>query len=128
MLHYLLASYLKTLICNFPFHQKLEKHHDIHNKNLPSKLNTVVGFDGISLSGGQKQLISLGRALYKNSNILILDEPTSALDTITLELFKELILILKKTKTIFMVTHNKDYFYKSFDKLIEIKSGRLNIL
>jgi len=97
-------------------------------KNLPSKLNTVVGFDGISLSGGQKQLISLGRALYKNSNILILDEPTSALDTITLELFKELILILKKTKTIFMVTHNKDYFYKSFDKLIEIKSGRLNIL
>jgi ABC-type multidrug transport system fused ATPase/permease subunit len=97
-------------------------------KDQPDGLNTKIGIDGISLSGGQKQLISLARALYKNSDVLILDEPTSALDTIKLGLFRELILTLKKTKTIFFVTHNKDYFYDSFDQLIEIKSGKINIL
>jgi ABC-type multidrug transport system fused ATPase/permease subunit len=97
-------------------------------KDQPDGLNTKIGIDGISLSGGQKQLISLARALYKNSDVLILDEPTSALDTIKIELFRELILTLKKTKTIFFVTHNKEYFYDSFDQLIEIKSGKMNIL
>ena len=97
-------------------------------KDQPDGLNTKIGIDGISLSGGQKQLISLARALYKNSDVLILDEPTSALDTIKIELFRELILTLKKTKTIFFVTHNKDDFDDSFDQLIEIKSGKINIL
>ena len=97
-------------------------------KDQPDGLNTKIGIDGIGLSGGQKQLISLARALYKNSDVLILDEPTSALDAIKIELFRELILTLKKTKTIFFVTHNKDYFQDSFDQLIEIKSGKMNIL
>ncbi len=97
-------------------------------KDQPNGLNTKIGIDGISLSGGQKQLISLARALYKNSDVLILDEPTSALDSIKIELFRELILNLKKIRTIFFVTHNKDYFYDSFDQLIEIKSGKMNIL
>jgi len=97
-------------------------------KDQQNGLNTKIGIDGISLSGGQKQLISLARALYKNSDVLILDEPTSALDTIKIELFRELILNLKKTKTIFFVTHNKDYFYDSFDQLIEIKSGKMHII
>jgi len=97
-------------------------------KDQPDGLNTKIGIDGIGLSGGQKQLISLARALYKNSDVLILDEPTSALDAIKIKLFRELILTLKKTKTIFFVTHNKDYFQDSFDQLIEIKSGKINIL
>lgn len=97
-------------------------------KDQSDGLNTKIGFDGIGLSGGQKQLISLARALYKNNDVLILDEPTSALDAIKIELFRELILTLKRTKTIFFVTHNKDYFQDSFDQLIEIKSGKMNIL
>jgi ATP-binding cassette, subfamily B, bacterial PglK len=103
---------------------KLEDYFKDHTDGL----NTKIGVDGISLSGGQKQLISLARALYKNGDILILDEPTSALDKIKIKLFRELILTLKKTKTIFFVTHNKDDFYDSFDQLIEIKSGKINIL
>lgn len=97
-------------------------------KDQSDGLNTKIGVDGISLSGGQKQLISLARALYKNSDVLILDEPTSALDKIKKKLFRELILTLKKTKTIFFVTHNKDYFNDTFDQLIEIESGKINIL
>ena len=96
--------------------------------NFPNKLSTKVGIDGISLSGGQKQLISLARALYKNSEVLILDEPTSAFDSIKTELFRDLILSLRKKATIFLVTHNKDHFEECFDKLIEIKSGKISLL
>jgi ABC-type multidrug transport system fused ATPase/permease subunit len=103
------------------------KLHD-HFINLPSQLNTKVGNDGISLSGGQKQLISLARALYKDSDVIILDEPTSALDSIKVELFKEILLLLKGIKTIFMVTHNKDSFLDCFDFIVELKSGKLNNL
>jgi len=103
------------------------KLHD-HFRNLPSQLNTKVGNDGISLSGGQKQLISLARALYKDSDVIILDEPTSALDSIKVELFKEILLLLKGSKTIFMVTHNKDFFLDCFDFVVELKSGNLNNL
>jgi len=103
------------------------KLHD-HFINLPSQLNTKVGNDGISLSGGQKQLISLARALYKDSDVIILDEPTSALDSIKVELFKEILLLLKGSKTIFMVTHNKDFFLDCFDFIVELKSGKLNDL
>ena len=103
------------------------KLHD-HFRNLPSQLNTKVGNDGISLSGGQKQLISLARALYKDSDVIILDEPTSALDSIKVELFKEILLLLKGSKTIFIVTHNKDFFLDCFDFIVELKSGKLNDL
>ena len=99
-----------------------------HFKDLPEKLNTKVGNDGISLSGGQKQMISLARALYRDNNILILDEPTSALDSIKIEQFKNIILSLKGIKTIIMVTHNKDFFLDCFDFIVELKSGKLNDL
>ena len=97
-------------------------------KNLPDQLNTKVGVNGISLSGGQKQIISLARALYKNSEILILDEATSALDVNMIAIVKKLLLSLKGKKTIIMVTHDLNYFSGCFDKVIEIKSGTLNIL
>lgn len=93
--------------------------------DFPNRLSTKVGVDGISLSGGQKQLISLARAIYKNSEVLILDEPTSALDAIKIELFRDLILSLKKIKTIFLVTHSKNNFQNCFDKLIELKLGKI---
>jgi len=95
---------------------------DLYFKDFPNKLNTKVGNNGISLSGGQKQLISLARAFYKDSEIIILDEPTSALDLAKIELLKEVIISFKKIKTIVMVTHNKEYFLDSFDKLIDLNS------
>ena len=88
--------------------------------NLPEGMDTNVGQSGSKLSGGQKQLISLARSIYKNSDILILDEPTSALDSNYTSLFKNLILNLKD-KTIIIITHDQSLDNHYFDKVIKIK-------
>jgi ABC-type multidrug transport system fused ATPase/permease subunit len=97
-------------------------------KRLPNKLDTKVGVNGIVLSGGQKQVISLARALYKDGDVIIFDEATSALDASMTELVKKIILSLKGIKTIIMVTHNVDYFLSCFDKIIEVGNGSIKIL
>jgi ABC-type multidrug transport system fused ATPase/permease subunit len=97
-------------------------------RGLPEKLETQVNNDGLNLSGGQKQMISFARALYKESEIIILDEPSSALDLINTELLREVILSIKNERTIIMVTHDKDFFYDCFNKIFEIESGRVNKL
>ena len=89
-------------------------------KNLPDQLNTQVGVNGMKLSGGQKQLISIARALYKEAQVLIFDEPTASLDQDKIELIKNVVINLKGKKTIFMITHHKDYFYKYFDVVIDL--------
>jgi ABC-type multidrug transport system fused ATPase/permease subunit len=88
--------------------------------NLSEGIDTKVGQSGSKLSGGQKQLISLARSVYKNSDILILDEPTSALDFNYISSFKNLILNLKD-KTIIIVTHDQSLDNHYFDKVIKIK-------
>ena len=98
---------------------------DIFFHNFPNKLETLVGNNGLNLSGGQKQIISLARALYKNSEIIILDEPSSALDLSNTSILKNIILTLKGFKTIIMVTHEKEYFKDCFDKILKFNSGNV---
>jgi ABC-type multidrug transport system fused ATPase/permease subunit len=90
-------------------------------ENFPNNLNTIVGNNGILLSGGQKQIISIARAIYKNTDIIILDEANSALDRNYMEILKELILSYKSLKTFIIVTHEIDYFKDCFDKVYLIK-------
>jgi ABC-type multidrug transport system fused ATPase/permease subunit len=95
-------------------------------KNHLNLLNAKVGINGLNLSGGQKQMISLARALYKkDSDIIILDEPSSAFDNVNAELLKRVLLKIKRKKTIFMVTHDQNFFFDCFDKIIEIDSGKI---
>ena len=93
---------------------------DYYFSNFPEKLDTIIGADGIKISGGQKQLISIARALYKEAQVLIFDEPTASLDQDKIELIKNVVINLKGKKTIFMITHHKDYFYKYFDLVIDL--------
>lgn len=93
---------------------------------LPNILETKINDNGANLSGGQKQMISLARALYKNSEIIILDEPNSALDMINTELLKKVILANKNDRTIIMVTHDLTYFKDCFDKVLEVDAGNVN--
>ena len=88
-------------------------------ESLKDGLQTMVGDQGFRLSGGERQRIGLARALYKNSDLLILDEATNALDRETEN--KIIKSIMKLDKTVIIVTHrlditkelNKIYFKKN---------------
>ena len=95
--------------------------------NLSNGLHTIVGNDGLNLSGGQKQLISIARALYKNSDIIVFDEANSALDFYYKEILKKTIRKLKGTKTIIFVTHDLSFLENSFDEVYLIESGKLSL-
>uniref|UniRef100_UPI00404838BF peptidase domain-containing ABC transporter n=1 Tax=Roseivirga sp. TaxID=1964215 RepID=UPI00404838BF len=86
----------------------LQKNHQVFGfiDSLPQGLDTPLGEGGIKLSGGQKQLLGLARALIKNPKFLILDEPTASLDRKTEEIVLALINQLKYKMPIFLVTHN----------------------
>jgi ABC-type multidrug transport system fused ATPase/permease subunit len=102
----------------------LDKYFDF----LPNKLSTQVGPNGMSLSGGQKQIISIARALYKDSSIFIFDEPTSALDANNSLLIENLIRTLKNNKTIILITHEKTLFADLFDINLKVDSGNVSIV
>jgi len=87
-------------------------------------LSRKVGEDGVNLSEGQRQRLSLARALYHDRQILILDEATSSLDKINERNILKTLSKLKN-KTIIMVTHNKNNL-RFFDKVFEIKNDKFS--
>ena len=90
-------------------------------EEMKDKENTNLGEYGSLVSGGQKQRIGIARALYKNSEILVLDEPTSALDTNSEQEILRTIMNLKGKVTIVLVSHNRDIINKC-DEIYEIKN------
>jgi len=76
--------------------------------SLPDGYKTQVREDGLRLSSGEKQKISLARAVLKNSPIVLLDEVTKSIDSESRKLINEVIRTLKKEKTIIIITHNLD--------------------
>lgn len=75
---------------------------------LPLGYLTIVGEEGVNLSGGQKQLLAIARALYKRSPVLILDEPTASMDSETEMFVFNLLKNIKKDKIIICVSHKLD--------------------
>lgn len=74
-------------------------------KKFPQGYMTLLGEEGANISGGQKQLVGLARALYRNPDILLIDEGTSAMDRHTENFILDLLLTLKQNMGILMVTH-----------------------
>jgi len=91
-------------------------------EDLPDGIETIVGEKGIRLSGGQQQRIGIARALYRDPEILILDEATSSLDFITERKIMNSVQILKRTKTLIVVTHRLSTI-ENCDKVFFIDKG-----
>ena len=99
-------------------HQKLEKAIKLSNlskfvESLPQKENTLVGNDGVKISGGERQRIAIARAIYKNSNIVFMDEFSSALDAKTEENIFKNFLKEFENKTIITISHRENIIKKS---------------
>ena len=92
--------------------------------SLPDGYNTILKEDATNISGGQKQLLSLARALLTTSEIILLDEVTSSLDPNTTDKIINLLDDLKSDHTIIVITHNKDLM-ASADNLIVLNNGKI---
>ena len=93
-------------------------------KKLPKRLNTLIGEKGYKLSGGERQRIGIARALYKNSDVLILDEATSSLDSKTEQKIQNNLEKYFKNKTILIIAHRLSTL-KNVDKIIVMKRGKV---
>jgi ABC-type multidrug transport system fused ATPase/permease subunit len=88
---------------------------------------TQVGEDGLFLSGGQLQRIGIARALYNDSEIIIMDEPTSSVDPETAKLLMNKIYEISERKTLIIISHQINILSKC-DLLYEIKNQKINLV
>jgi subfamily B ATP-binding cassette protein MsbA len=89
---------------------------------LDKKFDTIIGENGVKLSGGEKQRISIARAILKDSSIILLDEATSSLDSDTEEKIKKALDKLTKNKTTIVIAHRLSTILNS-NKIYVIDKG-----
>ena len=93
-------------------------------EKLPNKYETLIGENGIRLSGGEKQRVSIARAMIKRSSIILLDEATSALDTETESKIQNALKILTESKTTIVIAHRLSTILNS-NMIYVIDSGKV---
>ncbi len=102
---------------------KLARIHDSIQR-LPEKYDTIVGEQGATLSEGERQRITIARAILRDSPILILDEPTSSVDAETESLIMEGLEQLTRGRTTFIIAHRLSTVRKA-DRIIVLSKGEI---
>ena len=93
-------------------------------EKLPDGYNTIIGENGLRLSGGEKQRISIARAMLKRSSIILLDEATSSLDADTEQKIQQALTLLTENKTTLVIAHRLSTILNS-DQIYVIDSGKV---
>jgi len=99
-------------------------HADEFIQKLPNGYETIIGENGIRLSGGEKQRLSIARAMLKKSSIILLDEATSSLDSDTEEKIQNAISLLTKNKTTVVIAHRLSTILNA-NMIYVVKEGKI---
>jgi len=99
-------------------------HADRFVRELPEQLDTNVGERGVKLSGGEKQRLSIARALLKNAPILLLDEATASVDSETERLIQDALDRLMENRTAFVIAHRLSTIQNA-DLIYVLEKGRI---
>lgn len=97
---------------------------DKYFEAFPQHYLTLLGEEGVNISGGQQQLVALARALYQKPELLLLDEATSAMDRNTEQKILQLLMSLKEIMAIVLVTHRVQSA-KLADRIYVIEEGKI---
>jgi ATP-binding cassette, subfamily C, bacteriocin exporter len=127
-----------TVIENIAFEEASSKTQEVFNflqqygfapfiESLPQSFMTLVGEEGINLSGGQRQMIALARALYQKPQLLILDEVTSAMDRKSEQFVLQLLKKLKSEMGIIFITHRLHVLKGFCDRIYIMENGEISM-
>ncbi|HFC9356450.1 TPA: ABC transporter ATP-binding protein [Enterococcus hirae] len=93
-------------------------------ERLPEKLETKIGGQGLKISDGQRQLLTIARTMISNPPMLILDEATSSVDTLTEKKIQDAFLTMMKGKTSFVIAHRLSTI-KNADQILVMDQGSI---
>lgn len=100
---------------------------DRYFEAFPQGYMTLLGEDGVNLSGGQQQVVAFARALYQKPQLLLLDEATSAMDKKTEAFILDIVNRVKEQMGVLMVTH-RHQFARYADVIYSLQEGRMNLV